>query len=380
MRIITAAAVIIVCLLLPLRGYGQAAPGDNARGVNYSFYPILGYSSDIGFFGGGLFQRIDYADGKRPFFTNTLADLTGSTNGHWAGSVEYERTRTFGRPLRSRSVLTAERNPISNYFGIGNQTEFSSTGFDEGLFYLLQRRLLTRFELRKPLRTVNRQKTLEGVLRIKLSYTENEDRGADTRFVLSPPPGADGGWVNTLGAGLIYDLRNSEFDPRSGFRAEAGADFSPVAAGNNYGFSSYFAEFTSYVSVLEHTVIAQRLATEYTYGSVPYFELPALGNKNGLRGYAMNRFLGSSSVIYMAEVRSWIFRFFDDQIKLGGHMFFDTGRVFSEADSAELFNNWKRTWGFGGAMSAFNPDLIFRGEIGFSDESYRIYAGIGFAF
>src|SRR6056297_4343828 len=199
MRIITASAVIIVCLLLPLRGYGQAAPGDNARGVNYSFYPILGYSSDIGFFGGGLFQRIDYADGKRPFFTNTVADITGSTNGHWSGSFEYERTRTFGRPLRSRSVLTAERNPISNYFGIGNQTEFSSSGFDEGLFYLLQRRLLSRFELRKPLRTVNRQKTLEGVLRIKLSYTENEDRGADTRFVLSPPPGADGGWVNTIG-------------------------------------------------------------------------------------------------------------------------------------------------------------------------------------
>lgn len=373
-------AVFILGLLLPLCAYSQVPAESDTRGVNYSFYPLMGYSSDIGFFGGGLFQRIDYADGKRPFLTNTIADLTGSTNGHWAGSFEYERTQLLGRPLRTRTVFIAERNPISNYFGIGNRTEFSGPGFDEGLFYLLQQRILTRFEMRKPLRTVNRKKTLEGVMRLKISYTVNQDRGADTRFVQSPPPGASGGWVNTIGAGLIYDLRNNEFDPRSGIRAEAGADFSPVAAGNDYGFSSYFAEFISYFTIMENTVLAQRIAAEHTHGSVPYFELPSLGNKDGLRGYALNRFLGKSSVLYMAEIRSWILRFFDDQIKIGGQLFFDTGRVFSDADSPELFNNWKRTWGVGGTMSAFNPDLIFRGEIGFSDESYRIYAGVGFAF
>ena len=371
---------LFITMLLPLHVFGQLMPGEQSRGVNHSFYPILGYSSDIGFFGGGLFQRIDYADGVEPFLTNTIADVTGSTKGQWVASFEHEKTQTFGRPLRSRVIFKAVRNPISNYFGIGNQSEFSSSSFDEGLYYLLQRRIFTRFELRKPLRTIMNKKTLEGVLRLKVSYTDNEDSGADTRFVQSPPAGASGGWVNTIGAGLIYDIRNSEFDPRTGLRAEAGADFSPVFAGNDFGYSSYFAEFTSYISLMERTVFAQRLATEHTIGSVPFFELPALGNETGLRGYALDRFLGSSSVVYMAEVRSWLFRFFDDQIKLGGQLFFDTGRVFSDEDSSKLFDNWKHTWGIGGAMSAFNPDIIFRGEVGFSDESYRIYAGIGFAF
>jgi hemolysin activation/secretion protein len=153
-----------------------------------------------------------------------------------------------------------------------------------------------------------------------------------------------------------------------------------VAAGNDYGFSSYFAELTSYITFIENTVFAQRIAAEHSYGATPYYELPALGNKNGLRGFAVNRFIGKSSMLYMAEVRSWLLRVFDDQIKLGGHIFYDTGRVFSEEDSAAFFDSWKRTWGAGGAMSLFSSDLILRGEIGFSDESYRIYAGIGFAF
>ena len=372
--------VVMHGILLPSCAYSQVTAGDKKEGVNYSFYPIMGYSSDIGLFGGGLFQRIDYTGGARPFLTNILADVTGSTNGKWAGSFEYERTQMFGRPLRSLSMLSVERNPISNYFGVGNKTEFSSAGYNEGLFYLLQRRIVSRFELRKPLRSIYDNKSLEGVLRLKLSYTDNEDRGTNTRFIQSPPPGVSGGWVNTIGGGLIYDLRDNEFDPRSGFRGEIGADFSTVAAGNDFGFSSYFGEFKSYVPIFDNTVFAQRIVAKHTYGSVPFFELPTLGNKYGLRGYAINRFLGKSSVLYMAEIRSWILRLYEDQIKFGGHLFFDTGRVFSGSDSPVFFNNWKRTWGFGGALSAFNPDLIFRGELGFSDESYRIYAGVGFAF
>ena len=206
MKTITLFAVIILGLLLPFRAYSQVTTRDDSRGVNYSFYPILGYSSDIGLFGGGLFQRIDYSNGNRPFLTNTLADVTGSTNGKWAGSFEYERTEMFGRPMRSRSMLSVERNPISNYFGVGNKTDFSSAGFDEGFYYLLQRRFVSRFELRKPLRSIYEKKSLEGVLRLKLSYTDNEDLGTNTRFIKSPPPGAAGGWVNTIGSGLIYDL------------------------------------------------------------------------------------------------------------------------------------------------------------------------------
>lgn len=379
MNKISATVIIITGLLLPGIGFSQIISEPDTEGVNHSVYPLAGYSSDYGLFGGGLYQRIDYADGKNPFLSNTIVDFTGSTNGKWAVAFEYERTEMFGQPLRTRSVLLLDRDPTNTYFGIGNNTDFTSSELENGLYYLLQKRISARFEIRTPLQLIGENK-VDGIFRIQGSYTSNEDKGADTRFVESLPIGADGGWVNTVGAGLLYDIRDSEFDPRSGLRAEFGADFSPLIAGNDYSFSSYFAEVRTFISITERIVLAQQVAGKYSYGSAPFYELPALGSKDGLRGFALNRFRGKSSILYMAEMRSWLFSFLEDEIKLGGHLFYDTGRVFSDSDSSGFFDSWKNTWGFGGSMSAFNPDLIFRGEIGFSNESYRIYAGIGFAF
>lgn len=371
---------ILSLMLLPYQGKAQILSERDMKGINHSIVPILGYSSDYGLFGGGLYQRIDYADGIRPFLTNTLADLTASTNGKWTGRFEYERTELFGRPVRTRSIIEAVRNPISNYFGIGNNSSFSNSEFEDGIFYLLKKNAGARFEIRTPVFYPENGTPIEGVLRLRASYTDTDDRGADTHFVQDPPPGVSGGWVNSVGVGFVHDIRNNEFDPRRGIRSEIGADFTPPVAGNDYNFSTYFVDISGFISITENIVLAQRMAGEYSYGDVPYFELPALGNQYGLRGYALNRFLGKSSILYMAEVRSWLFTILEGEVKFGGHIFYDTGRVFSSKDSPRFFDNWKRTWGFGGAMSAFNPDLIFRGEIGFSDETLRIYAGIGFAF
>lgn len=380
MNKITAIATIIAGLFLPVCAFSQIISEPDMKGINHSVFPVVGYSSDFGLFGGGMYQRIDYADGKRPFLSNTVIDVTGSTNGKWAGAFEYERTEMFGKPLRTRSFIGADRNPISTFFGIGNNTDFSTSSFDEGVYYLLQKRISASFEIRRPLQLIEDDGIIEGILRVQGSYTTNDDSGADTKFVISPPQGADGGWVNTIGAGLLYDVRNNEFDPRSGIRAEIGVDFSPMVAGNDYNFSTYFAEVSSYISLAQNIVFAQRIAGKHSAGSTPYYELPSLGNKDGLRGFAINRFIGNSSLLYMAEVRSWLFSFYEDEIKFGGHVFYDTGRVYSDFDSSGLFESWKNTWGIGGSMSVFNPDLIFRGEAGFSNESYRIYAGIGFAF
>lgn len=372
--------LVALFTLLPCTGYTQTLEERDNEGTNHTIVPVVGYSSDFGFLGGALYQRINYADGKKPFLSNFVADVTGSTNGKWGSMFEFERTELFERPIRTRTALQAERNPISNYFGIGNDTGYSDTDFDEGLYYLLKRRIGFQFEIRSPVFSPNNHTPVEGVFRLKSSYTNLNSEGEETQFVQSPPPGADGGWINSAGIGLMYDSRNSEFDPRRGIRSEIGADFTPGTAGNDYQFSNYFADVSGYLSVPGNTVFAQRISAEYTYGDQPFYELPTLGNKDGLRGYPINRFIGESSILYMAEVRSWLVTFLEGEVKIGGHLFYDTGRVFSTQDSAGFFKNWKRTWGFGGAFSAFNPDLILRGEIGFSEETYRIYAGVGFAF
>ncbi len=371
-----------MCLMViaPASVFSQIISESDREGSSKSIFPIAGYTSDYGLFGGVVFQRIDYGDSRRPFLSNTLIDVTGSTRGLWMGQFDHERIEMFGRPIRNRTLLDLELNPIRSYFGIGNKTEFSQSSFDEGLYFLNQQHALFSFQGRKPIIVFSDDFTLEGVLRLKGSYTTVSDRGANTRFYLDPPPESENGWVNTAGFSLLVDTRDSEFDSRYGQRTEIGFDLGSSIFGSSYSFYELSANWKGFLSLTENTVFAQRVALKYNRGDTPFWELPALGSSRGLRGFSLDRFMGDSSVLYMAELRRWFFSFFEDEIKLGAHIFFDTGRVFSSYDSNRLFNNWQNSWGAGGAFTLFNPDLIFRGEIGFSGEDYGIYAGVGYAF
>lgn len=376
-------SVSLLFLLLnitPVFVYSQILSETEREGSSQSIFPIAGYTSDYGLFGGVVYQRINYGESRRPFLSNTLIDVTGSTRGLWMGQIDHERMELFGRPVRNRTLLDGELNPIRSYFGIGNDTEFSRSEFDEGIFYLNQRHALFSFAARKPIISLDEDLTIDGILRIKSSYTAVKDRGADTRFFNDPPPEYQDGWVNMGGIGLVADSRDNEFDPRYGQRSEIGIDFSSSFFGSDYSFYEIFANWRGYLKITENMVIAQLVAAHYNRGDTPFWELPSLGSSSGLRGFALDRFMGDSSVLSMTEIRSWVFSFFEGDIKLGGHIFYDTGRVYSAFDSDEFFKEWKNTWGFGGTMTLFNPDIIFRGEIGFSGEDYRIYAGIGYAF
>lgn len=82
----------------------------------------------------------------------------------------------------------------------------------------------------------------------------------------------------------------------------------------------------------------------------------------------------------MLELRTWLFSVFDDRIDIGMQTFWDTGRVYSDFDSGAFFDGWKQVFGIGTAFTLLNPDLIIRGDVGFSNETWRIYFGAGYVF
>ncbi len=371
--------VLIFTFCLVRSGIGQINEGDLYGETAQTILPIAGYTSDYGLFGGLLYQRINYRDDFYPFYSNLQADFNGSTRGRWIVGVDYERATLFDRKIRNLTVFEYEREPQSTYFGVGNNSPFSPEAFDDGEYFLLKSHVEFNFDARKTFKEFGNS-AVDGVLRLKGSYTSTSDRGRDTQFILNPPPGIEGGWVNKLGTGLIYDSRDSEFSPRMGVRFETGANISSTLMGSDYSFTDGFADLRGYVPLLWDFILAQRVEYSFSNGDVPFWEMPKIGNQRSLRGYALNRFIGDQSVVYMAEVRKWFLSVLDDEIRFGGHFFSDMGRVFSNDDNPRFFDDWKTTWGIGGAVSAFSPDLIVRGEVGFSDEDYRIYAGVGFAF
>jgi outer membrane protein assembly factor BamA len=379
-----------LCLLLIFTSAGlihagqlmaQVLPGEQTLGVHYSVVPVAGYNSDYGLFGGGLVQRINYGFGIRPFVSNSSVEFTMSTKGNIISKLDHERTETFGSAIRSRLRFEGLRLLSTTYFGIGNDTEFSSEDFSDDLYFFEERTLNLQYWGRKSLAEFGNFGVVDGQLLITASYSNPVSRGDETLFNIERPAGFDGGWVNKAGIGLIIDHRDHEFNPSSGYRFEANASAAGVLTGSEYSFTNYYLEARGYFSPIQDFVIAQKIEFQHASGDVPFWELPVVGNELGLRGYALNRFRDNSAILHIIEMRTWLFGVLDDQIRFGGQVFMDTGRVLSTEDRfSDITRGLKQTYGFGGVISLLNPDFIFRGDIAFSEDLFRIYLGVGYLF
>lgn len=372
--------IVVACCLIAQVSHAQFLPKPaGPDSIRNAFLPVLSYSSDVGFVGGLIFNRFDYRGDTQPFRTYFNSMAVASTKGYVKVDARYERTQTFGRKLRSIAELSFSRLATDTYFGIGNTTTYSKQLWEEEYYYFESYSVGLDLKLRKVLQQNNgSQLDLLGGLstEYQIPYVLQEN----SSFNQAMPNGSSGGFINYLTAGLIWENRDREFNPRSGNMAMLEIRVSPDLI-SDYALTTFRLDLRQYFYAWDFLTIANRLQMRHAEGDVPYWELPALGNNVSLRGYPLNRFRGNSSVSYNLELRSWMFTFPEYRLKLGVQLFTDVGRVFTpDNDAGDLFRDYKQTFGFGGAMSLFSPDFILRSDMGFSDEVMRIYVGIGYAF
>lgn len=353
---------------------------DKQGGVHYSLIPVLGYSSDTGLIGGVVLQRFNYGDGRSPFLSNLRADFAISTKADLISELNYERTRLLGQDIRSEYTVIAERYKRANYFGIGNETDFSSQQYNQDYYFFEKRVIGLAARFRKKVTEYGFEGKLDGYFQLGFSYLDASNRKEESLFAIEQPAGDNRQLLNSFGFGVIAEDRDSEFNPTEGYRYEAGIEFSGPYTGSEFNYAKIHLQLRNYVEILPKVVIAQKIEGTHLMGDAPFWEHSSLADKYGLRGFYEDRFLGDSSILHVLEARSWLFSLFEGDIRLGGQLFWDSGRVFSKNDSNQFFDNWKHTFGFGGAISIFNPDFILRGDLGFSDESTQIYIGIGYIF
>lgn len=368
--------------------FGQIIPPDTGEseepeiriGSQYTLLPVAGYSSDMGLFGGALLQRINYANNIRPFLSKTTADFTISTKSNVIVDINFERTKTFGTDVRSLVEFNGQRFSYDHYFGIGNETEFSNDLYDDEYFYFENREFSIYYQARKEIVEFGEFGQLDVTASADFSYLNGVSRGEETKYGEDTPFGSGKSWANKLGIGLLADSRNNEFSPSRGFRYEASIEASTSIIGSDYSYTDIRLDVRHYSKLFRSVVLAHKLDFVSIQGDAPFWDLAIIGGDDGLRGYHLDRFRGNQSIYHLLELRSWLFSFWNDEIRVGNQIFWDTGRVFSEYDSNEFFNNWKHSFGGGLIFSFFNPDLMLRMDVGFSDETYRVYFGAGYAF
>lgn len=349
--------------------------------VQSSLVPVFGYQSDAGFIGGAVWQRIDYESEQFDFGNVTSMELSASTMGHLSGKFDHERTESFGGRVRSRYRVELFRIPNLTYFGIGNRTTFDPDLYNEGWYDFMERSIRFQYTGRVGLSGNRTDGQLDLQFLLSVSGYSPRPAGEASLFEESKPTGYNGGWANRIGAGFILDHRDSEFNPTRGFRLESSLSGAGGVTLSRYRFGLYMIDGRAYIPLGRDLVIAQRVELQHTFGETPFQEMPTLGSELALRGYALNRFRAYTALHHQLELRSWLFSVLNEEIRFGAQLFMDTGRVFSEGESlGDLPDGLKQTFGVGGVMSLFNPDFIFRGELGFSDELYRIYIGIGYLF
>jgi len=367
------------------RAQGNATSASAKQdSVVLGFLPALGYDSDNGFIGGGLFSRFHYDVALDPYRNQLQLYGFASTKGLFSLGLLYDHIETAGRDLRGQHKVSAARILETPYFGVGNDAPFDESLWDEKYYffesYIFDYELMMR---RTMWNHASREKTkldLVGISHVRMMLPQLGSGGSLIEDEV--PDNTDGGWALLGGLGVNWENRNREIGPTSGNQFQL--DFR-LGSGVVADYPMWIANFLGTHYITRRVLLPVTLALKTGYmqagGEVPFFILPDLGGEKTFRGYPPGRFRGDAILYYTAELRTWFYELPERGFRIGGQLFTDGGRVYlTDEIIPDFLNDHKHTFGLGGAVSLFTYDFILRGEIGFSDEMRRIYFGIGYAF
>jgi hypothetical protein len=161
---------------------------------------------------------------------------------------------------------------------------------------------------------------------------------------------ADGGFIPTLKAGIVFDTRNVKTNPMKGIWTEAVVEGTSKIIGSEASFAKFALIHRQYFTLIpDDLAFAYRLAYQTTIGDshVPFYYQPqvmtsillgalseGLGGAKSIRGLYRNRVVGDGFLYGNLEMR-WKavrFRFINNNFYIGLNAFTDFGRVTKKID------------------------------------------------
>ncbi|WP_316811585.1 BamA/TamA family outer membrane protein [Pedobacter heparinus] len=282
-------------------------------------------------------------------------------------------------------------NNLSNFFGLGNNTENIDHDFEEdngdpdredGISYYRNRYNYLNADIRLGRQLAGHLRADAGLL---LSYYSSSASGNDERFFTdfnAAYPEQEifsnklyGGLV----AGLVYDSRDNISVPKKGvfWKANLVAQHKLHQGSDKYGAAT--AEFRFYLNPGKSgLVIANRTGGGTTIGNPTFFQRMQLGGVNSLRGFNSKRFTGTSMFYNNLDLRLKLFNFTSYLVPgtVGMIGFTDVGRVWEKGEHS---NRWHQ--GYGGGLYVMPGEVILlQASVGASKEASMLYLSVGFNF
>jgi len=337
--------------------------------------PTITYDSDLGFQYGALVEFFNYGDGSTypDYFDHTYTEVSHFTKGSGIYRFMYESNHLI-KGVHMTTDLSYLPDQANHFYGFnGYESMFNKDWMDQESD-LYRTRMFYRFE-RNQFRWKNDfQGKLSGehikwsagfafqnfeVNSVDVDKLNKGKKGDDILPGIDEEPGlfetykaldlisaneADGGWVNTIKAGIAWDSRDNRPNPMKGIWTEAGIEIAPKFMGNDWGFSKFYVTHRQYFTLIENDLsLVYRLGYQSTLsGSVPFFYQSqvitsmltgatneGLGGSSTLRGVVRNRVIGDAFIFGNIELR-WkplYFKFLKQDCYLGLNGFFDFGKV-----------------------------------------------------
>jgi outer membrane protein assembly factor BamA len=269
----------------------------------------------------------------------------------------------------------------SNFFGVGNDTEFANEGNRRIRYYRSVYNLLTA-DVR--LSHTYPHWRLSGGLLAQYYTSEAEENNDRFLRVYNAQNPAERVFERRAYAGLTG---SATFDTRDrALVAHRGVYWSTSVSGlrrfdtDPHTFGQALTEFTFYASPARDSslVIANRTGAGTTLGRAAYFQQLKLGGAQNLRGFYLWRFTGQNMVYNNLELRLKLLDFTSYLLPgtLGLVAFQDVGRVWSPGEASA-------TWhaGYGGGVYFLPAQLVLvQAVVGFSREGAYPYISAGFRF
>ncbi len=335
--------------------------------------PAISFDSDLGFQYGALVEFYNYGDGSRfpDYFDHTYTEVSHYTKGSGIYRFMFESNHLI--PGVHMTTDVSYLPDLANHFyGFnGYEAIFNKEWMDEEasdyrtrMFYRFERnqfRIKSDFQGKLSGEHIKwsagfafNNFTNSSVDIDKLNKGKNvklpsvtEEPGLFERYKimgLISQNEANGGWVNTVKAGVAWDSRDNRPNPMKGVWTELGVEAAPKFIGNDWGFSKFYITHRQYFTLIEKNLaLVYRLGYQTTLsGEVPFFyqsqvitsmltgaTSEGLGGASTLRGVLRNRVLGDAFVLGNIELR-WkpvYFTLFKQDCYIGLNMFYDFGRV-----------------------------------------------------
>ena len=373
--------VVILMSVVALSLSGQ----EKKEKVGWKFggaLPATTYDSNLGFQYGALVEFFNYGDPSvyPDFLDHTYTEVSRFTKGSGIYRMMYESNHLIGKTylcvdlsyLPDKAYDFYGFNGYESVFNKGWMKDLDDGLYKTGMFYRLER---NQFRIKADLQgKISGEHLKWGAGFAFQNFTvgsvdiDRLNKGKDPDDQLpqvNDEPGlyeiyrdslgiisaneADGGWVNTLKAAVVWDSRDNRPNPMKGIWSELGVEIAPSFMGNDWGFSKFYITHRQYFTIKENDLsFVYRLGYQTTLsGTVPFFyqsqvitsrltgaTSEGLGGSSTLRGVLRNRVVGDGFLLGNFEFR-WkpvYFRFLKQDCYLGINAFYDFGIITDKID------------------------------------------------